>query len=242
MYDSPIFLNAGVADLVVEFGDTIDVATNRKVQNLFHRLRKLEISGVVELVPTYRSLLVSFDPRITRIENIQQIILESDNQPDSSPSSSSVVMIPTLYGGEYGPDIDYVAANSGMTTDGVISIHAGTDYLVYMMGFSPGFPYLGGLDRRLATGRLESPRSSIPAGSVGIADDQTGVYPISSPGGWRLIGRTPIVLFDPETEPPTVINAGDYVRFVPLKAQEDYLEIEQQIKTGEYKINREYKS
>lgn len=242
MYNSPKFLNSGDSNFVVELGDRIDVPTNRKVHNLAQWIGQQKMPGVLELIPTYRSLLVSFDPNVTNLETIQEVVLQSDGEYDSPSSPSAVVMIPTLYGGDYGPDIDYVAKNSGMTLDQVIEIHSGTDYMVYMMGFSPGFPYLGGLDSRLATGRLDSPRSSIPAGSVGIADDQTGVYPIASPGGWQLIGRTPVVLFAPETDPPAVINAGDFVRFVPLNSEEEYLEIKEKIETGKFEVNKEQKS
>lgn len=242
MYDSPKFLNAGDAALVVEFGDTIDPQTNREVHNLASRLDKMEIPGLVEMVPTYRSLLVSFDPMVASFENIKQSIENADDQSDDSAASESrVVKIPTLYAGEYGLDIEFVAQNAGLSIDDVVSIHSGTDYLVYMMGFAPGFPYLGGLDERLATPRLESPRVEIPAGSVGIAEGQTGIYPIASPGGWRLIGRTPLLLFDPNTEPPTVINAGDYVRFVPMASEAEYLETERQVEAGEYLVNTETK-
>ena len=242
MYDTPRFLNAGDAALIVEFGDTIDAQTNRKVHSLAGRLDKLNIPGLVEMIPTYRSLLLSFDPMMTTHEDIHQAVTNSACQADESTSHNArVVMIPTLYAGEYGPDIESVAKNAGLTADDVVDIHSGTDYLVYMMGFSPGFPYLGGLDERLATPRLESPRIEIPAGSVGIAEGQTGVYPIASPGGWRLIGRTPVPLFDPNTNPPTVINAGDYVRFAQIDSEEEYMEIDRQAKAGEYKVSMETK-
>ena len=238
MYDTPRFLNAGDAALVVEFGDTIDVRTNREVHDLASLLNKRKIPGLVEMIPTYRSLLVSFDPIMTTHEDIQQAIEDADDRAnDATSSAARVVLVPTLYAGEYGPDIEFVAENAGLTTDEVIAIHSGKDYLVYMMGFSPGFPYLGGLDERLATPRLESPRIAIPAGSVGIAEGQTGVYPIASPGGWRLIGRSPLALFDPNTDPPTIINAGDYVRFVPMDSEEEYIEIDRQVQAGEYQVS-----
>jgi inhibitor of KinA len=160
---------------VVEFGDTIDPETNREVHNLAGRLDSLQIPGLVEIIPTYRSLLVSFDPMLATFQEIRETIEAATNQSDTSASSNArVVLIPTLYAAEYGPDIEFVAQNSGLTTEEVIAIHSGTDYLVYTMGFAPGFPYLGGLDERLATPRLESPRVEIPAGSVGIAEGQTG--------------------------------------------------------------------
>jgi KipI family sensor histidine kinase inhibitor len=242
MYDTPKFLNAGDAALVVEFGDAIDAETNREVHKLAGRLDKLSIPGLVELIPTYRSLLVSFDPMMTTYEDIHKAIADSDEEnTDNIKSAARIVKIPTLYSEERGPDLEFVAENAGVTIDEVISIHSGTDYLVYMMGFAPGFPYLGGLDERLATPRLQSPRVEIAAGSVGIAEGQTGVYPITGPGGWRLVGRTPLLLFDPHTNPPTVINAGDFVRFVPMGSEEEYAEIERKVNSGEYTVSTEIK-
>ena len=243
MYDTPRFLNAGDSALVVEFGDAIDAETNHEVHKLAGRLDKQSIPGLVELIPTYRSLLVSFDPMITTYEDIHKTIADSDEEnTDNAKSAVRIVKIPTLYSEERGPDLEFVAENAGVTVDEVISIHSGTDYLVYMMGFAPGFPYLGGLDERLATPRLQSPRVEIPAGSVGIAEGQTGVYPIASPGGWRLIGRTPLVLFDPHTNPPTVINAGDYVRFVPMGSEGEYADIQRTVESGEYTVSTETKT
>ena len=241
-YETPRFLFAGDAALVVEFGDTIDPETNREVHNLAGRLDSLQIPGLVEIIPTYRSLLVSFDPMLATFQEIRETIEAATDQSDTSASSNArVVLIPTLYAGEYGPDIEFVAQNAGLTTDEVIAIHSGTDYLVYTMGFAPGFPYLGGLDERLATPRLESPRVEIPAGSVGIAEGQTGIYPIASPGGWRLIGRAPLNLFDPYADPPTVLDAGDYVRFVPIESESEYLETRRQVESGKFQVVTETK-
>ena len=241
-YETPKFLYAGDAALVVEFGDTIDPGTNREVHNLAGRLDSLQIPGLIETIPTYRSLLVSFDPMLATFDDIRRTIEGATEQSDGNAiSDNRVVMIPTLYSGDYGPDLEFVAQNAGLTADEVIAIHSGTDYLVYTMGFAPGFPYLGGLDERLATPRLESPRVEIPAGSVGIAEGQTGIYPIVSPGGWRLIGRAPLKLFDPYAEPPTVLNAGDYVRFVPIGSESEYLETRRQGESGEFQVVTETK-
>ena len=139
-----------------------------------------------------------------------------------------------------GADIEFVAQHTGINEQELIRIHSGTDYLVYMMGFSPGFAYLGGLDGRLATPRLQSPRTEIPAGAVGIAETQTGVYPMASPGGWQLIGRTPLKLFDPTRERPVLLSAGDYVCFVPLASRDEYDAILQQVESGEYQATEEY--
>ena len=240
MYDAPKILPAGDQAFVVEFGDTIDPDTNRRVHDLALRIEALDLPGVLETVPTYRSLLVSYDPLVAAPDELQQAIREigSDGGGDE-PAGPRVVHLPALYGGEYGPDTEFVAQHAGMTSQEMISVHSGADYLVYMMGFSPGFPYLGGLDERLATPRLDSPRAEIPAGSVGIAEGQTGVYPVASPGGWRIIGRTPVRLFDPSLDRPTAISAGDYVRFVALEGVEEYQEVEQRVREGSYQIRTE---
>jgi len=140
-------------------------------------------------------------------------------------SVASIVDIPVCYGGEFGPDLDEVASRNGLTTEEVIRIHASADYLVYMIGFAPGFPYLGGMDKRIATPRRSAVRTSVPRGTVGIAGEQTGVYPLDTPGGWQLIGRTPLPLFLPDRMPPTLVQAGDIVRFHPItRAEFDRME------------------
>ena len=131
-----------------------------------------------------------------------------------------VVEIPVCYGGSYGEDLKDVAAHAGLTEEEVIKLHSSVDYNIYMLGFLPGFPYLGGLDPKLFTPRLDNPRTKIPEGSVGIGGEQTGIYPLESPGGWRLIGRTPLKLYDPDREQPFLYQAGDYIRFVPITAEE----------------------
>ncbi len=240
MYDIPLFLPAGDTALVVEFGDAISPEVNRKVRSLSDALELRSVTGVFDFLPTYRSVLVYYDPlEITAAElqdGIEGLLQDAD---EISIASRRVVHIPTLYGGKMGVDIGFVAQHAGIDEQEVVRIHSGTDYLVYMMGFSPGFAYLGGLDERLATPRLESPRTEIPAGAVGIAESQTGVYPMVSPGGWQLIGRTPLKLFDSQREPPVLLNAGDYVRFTPIEAQADYDAILRQVEAGEYRITEE---
>ena len=244
MYDAPKILPAGDQALVVEFGDTIEPESNRLVRELASAIEALDLPGVLETVPTYRSLLVSYDPLVTASDELQQAIREigiggDEGEAEAGAARARVVQIPTLYGGEYGPDTEFVSQNAGMTPREMIAVHSGVDYLVYMMGFSPGFPYLGGLDERLATPRLESPRAEVPAGSVGIAEGQTGVYPVASPGGWRIIGRTPVRLFDPSLDRPTAISAGDYVRFVALEGDEQYQDIQRRVLEGSYQIRTE---
>ncbi len=228
----PVFLPSGDRAMVVEFGSEIDPEINALVHGASAAIERAQLDGVVELVPTYRSITLHFDPLLTRYETLQQAILDLDMEEVGASGGQRLVEIPTLYGGEYGPDIGFVSENAGLSEAEVIEIHSGSDYLVYAMGFSPGFPYLGGLDPRLDTPRLSVPRTLIPGGSVGIAETQTGAYPVASPGGWQLIGRTPLKLFDPKSDPPTVINAGDRVRFVPLEGEAEYREIERRVRDG----------
>ena len=218
----PVFLPSGDRAMVVEFGAEIDPEINALVHRATDAIERAGLDGVVELVPTYRSLTLHFDPLLTGYDTLQQAILDLNLDEGGAVGGQRVVEIPTLYGGEYGPDLGFVAENAGLSESDVVEIHSGSDYLVYAMGFSPGFPYLGGLDPRLNTPRLTTPRTLIPGGSVGIAETQTGAYPVASPGGWQLIGRTPLKLFDPEADPPALINAGDRVRFVPLPDEEAY--------------------
>ena len=237
MYDKPLFLPAGDQALVVELGDSISPEINRRVRNLTLAIEKAEVPGVLDLTPAYRSLLVYYDPMIISSPELQAGIEGLDQTADQTALEAPLVVhIPTLYGGEQGPDLDFVAEHAGLSTEKVVSIHSGTNYLVYMIGFSPGFPYLGGLSEKLATPRLDTPRTEIPGGSVGIAEGQTGVYPVASPGGWRLIGRTPLKLFDPNSEPPGLLTAGNYVRFIPIATEEEYVAIQQRIEGGEYEV------
>ncbi|NLG86950.1 MAG: 5-oxoprolinase subunit PxpB, partial [Firmicutes bacterium] len=149
-----------------------------------------------------------------------------------------ITVIPVCYGGKFGPDLDYVCEHTGLSAEEVIQLHTGTDYLIYMLGFTPGFSYLGGMDERLATPRLKTPRTHIPAGSTGIAGKQTGIYPIDSPGGWQLIGRTPLKLYDPFRDPPVLLKAGNYVRFTAI-TEDEYEEIAAQVAAGTYKVQQE---
>ena len=179
----------------------------------------------METVPTYRSLMIHYDPGIIQFAPLVQrlqSLLDGLDLVEIPPSQ--VLEIPVLYGGEMGPDLDFVAQHAQKTPQEVISIHTSTEYLIYMLGFTPGFAYLGGMDERIATPRLETPRVKIPAGSVGIAGSQTGIYPIDSPGGWQLIGRTPVRMYDPDRETPILPQAGQYIQFYPI-TQAEYNEI-----------------
>ena len=226
--------------LVAELGDAISPEINRRVRSLTDALEQGGVPGVFDFLPTYRSVLVYYDPLVATSDEVQDgIKLLLQSAQSTGAGARNVVHLPTLYGGDLGPDIAFVAQHNGIDEQEVIRMHSGTDYLVYMMGFSPGFAYLGGLDERLATPRLQSPRTEIPPGAVGIAETQTGVYPVASPGGWQLIGRTPLKLLDPAPERPVLLNAGDYVRFVPIESRERYDDILRRVDAGEYVVDVE---
>jgi KipI family sensor histidine kinase inhibitor len=234
----PRLLPAGDSALVVEYGDRIDPAVNRQVRELFLALQQAAVRGIVDLVPTYRSLLVCYDPLAVSLAELSERLLDLDaHRGELSLAPPQVIDIPTIYGGDFGPDLGFVASHNGLAEEQVVEIHAGADYLVYMMGFSPGFPYLGGMSERIATPRLKTPRTAIPAGSVGIAQQQTGIYPVESPGGWQLIGRTPVRLFDPGRRPPVLVEAGDYLRFVPIDAA-TFAEVDEAVRRGTWAFTR----
>lgn len=237
-YTAPKMLNAGDEAIVVEFGNDISLTTNRQVHALAEAANRSAIEGIIGLVPSYRSVLVQFDPlRTTQIEVCEalgSLLEELRLHPEEEAGRGRAVHIPVLYGGSYGPDIEFVAEHNGISVEEVIALHSEPLYPVYMMGFSPGFPYLGGLSDRLVTPRMKTPRVEIPGGSVGIAEAQTGVYPVASPGGWRLIGRTPLSFFDHMRVPPSLLDAGDFVRFTPLQDDAAYEEIAGHVIAGVY--------
>lgn len=223
LYEKPRLTWSGESCLVAEFGDGIDRNLNALVHRCRRNLSAEDPCWLVESVPTYRSLAVYVDENADREKVWDAIVrcLPECGEQDLE-DKGGLVEIPVCYGGEYGPDIETVAKGAGIPVEEVISRHSGAEYYVYMLGFTPGFCYLGGMDPTLETPRLEEPRVRIPAGSVGIAGKQTGIYPIESPGGWQLLGRTPLDMFDPLRDPAVLVDAGMRLRFVPV-TEEAYL-------------------
>ena len=230
------FCNQGESGLVVELGTTIDQEINATVHRLAASLQQEFTVGIDAVVPTYRSLMIYFNPLQVSRDEIKlraEKIYANVSAEAAAEQQSRVVTIPTCYGGDFGPDLPFVASNAGLEPAEVIRIHTSAAYKLYMIGFTPGFPYLGGMSDKIATPRLQKPRTCIPAGSVGIAGTQTGLYPMESPGGWQLIGRTPLKVFDPAAENPFLYVAGDYLKFEPVTPAE-YAELEAAVKARTY--------
>ena len=204
---------AGDTALVVEFGTSIDPKINDQVVSYQTYLEKNPPPGVIELLPTYRSLMITYDPVRTNYQELESHLFAL--VVEDSTTRGKTVEIPVSYGDQDGPDLEAVAVLTGLTPARVIALHSQPLYRVYMIGFAPGFPYLGGLDQRLFVPRLKRPRTRIRAGSVAIGGEQTGIYPFAGPGGWRIIGRTELELFDVFGHPPARVQAGDRIRFVP---------------------------
>ena len=228
------FLLAGDAAITVEFGNEISEYINSRVRIFNIAIKSADIPGVKETVPTYRSIIIHYDPCIISYDRLVYCLndLVYDMRNIEIPPTD-ILEIPVCYIGDKGPDIRNVAEYNHKTTDEVINIHTSTEYLIYMLGFTPGFMYLGGMSEEISTPRLKTPRQLIPAGSVGIAGSQTGVYPIDSPGGWQLIGRTPVRMYDPKREMPILPRAGQYIKFYAI-SEEEYDKIEQQVEVGKY--------
>ena len=221
LYDHPIFRIMGDRSLLVELGDEINPAVNQRVQELFTRLDLQRPNGILDLVPSYRSLLVVYDPLGISLDEIKSGIKDIWYEPKQPRlPQPRAVEIPVVYGGEHGPDLNLVAQYHNLTPQQVIEFHTKPTYRVYMIGFTPGYPYLGEVLDALATPRRETPRILVPKGSVGIAHKQTGIYPVDSPGGWQIIGWTPMTLFDPLGKPPSLLVMGDRVQFHAITAQE----------------------
>jgi len=221
VYETPVFRPMGDRSLLVELGEKIAPDVNRRVQELMLRLQQARLPGVREFAPGYRSLLVVFDPLTLSPSELKARITEVAGRPGSAGlPQAKLLSVPVFYGGEYGPDLEGVAGHLGISTDEVIRLHTETMYRVYMIGFTPGYPYMGELPAALAVPRRSTPRTRVPKGSVGIAQRQTGIYSVESPGGWQIIGWTPIELFDPTRQLPSLLEMGDRVKFEAVRQVE----------------------
>ena len=212
--------------LIVELGSGVSAALSARVRVVYERLQRAKLAGVRDLVPAFCSLAVHYDPLAFASATRSPFAMLSalltpliEQATGAVPEPSRMIEIPVCYGGDYGEDLDAVARAHALTPDQVIQLHSAPTYFVGMLGFAPGFPYLAGLDPRLATPRRATPRARVPAGSVAIGGDHTGIYPLESPGGWHLIGRTPLTLFDLGRKAPALLGPGDEVRFVAVTAE-----------------------
>lgn len=219
----------GDTALIIEIGEKIDEATHHRVQAATRLLDAAKLPGVWEAVPAYTTVTLFYDPMKTAAaadgDPVLWLSAKATDALAKLPRSVSgkggrVVEIPVCYGGEFGPDLEEVAQRTGLAPDEVVRRHAAVDFLVYVIGFAPGFPYMGGLPEELAMPRRATPRTKVPPGSVGIINDQTCIYPLATPGGWNLIGRTPTKMFRPRQDPPAFLQAGDRVRFRGITPEE----------------------
>ncbi|KML08016.1 5-oxoprolinase subunit PxpB [Rossellomorea marisflavi] len=218
--------------LVIEAGSSIDHATHVKVRSICSAIEEADPAWITDIVPAFTTVTLHYDPM--KLEHPDRLPYETvmnrihtilSSIPPGAEEEPRTIEIPVCYGGEFGPDLESVAEWNDLTPEKVIELHSASPYLVHMIGFSPGFPYLGGMPEEIATPRRKEPRLRVPRGSVGIAGSQTGIYPLESPGGWQLIGRTPVALFDTQACPPGILQAGDRLRFKPITPQE-YKEME----------------
>jgi inhibitor of KinA len=221
LYDTPTFRLMGDRALLVELGDEIHPSVNRKVRELFLKLDRESIEGVKELVPSYRSVMVVYDPLAVALSSLQETVVRLYEESTESPlPEPKKLEVPVVYGGRFGPDLPWVASFHGIPPEEVIRYHTQPLYQVYMIGFTPGFPYLGEVPKAIETPRRETPRTAVPRGSVAIAQKQTGIYPVQSPGGWHILGWTPLKLFDAAKWPPTPLEIGDLVKFFSIQEEE----------------------
>jgi inhibitor of KinA len=225
-------LPAGDQALTVELSDQVDDATNRRVIALAESLAARPVDGITETVPTYRSLLVCYDPEVVRASALADTLAERLASLNVEHTPSRRWTVPVFYGGPAGMDLEDMARMKGIDADEVIRLHSGAEYRVYMIGFAPGFAYLGGLPEMLHTPRLTTPRQHIVAGSIGIGGKQASINSLDGPSGWRFIGRTPLMLFDPRRNEPALFRAGDTVRFEPIDAAE-FEQLEARVVAGE---------
>jgi inhibitor of KinA len=215
------YLPSGDSALLLKFGNEISEAVNKEIRSFVIMLQNAKIEGVLELIPSYTDLLIHYDPlKISYQDLLEKLKTVPENISKVEIPEARTIRIPVLYGDRFGENLDVVKNHTGLSETEIVDIHTASKYLVYMLGFTPGFCYLGGMNQQLATPRKEIPSEKIVAGAIGIAAGQTGIYPIDSPGGWQIIGRTPYKLFDPKREPAFLVHAGDYLEFYSITDEE----------------------
>ncbi|GAB6931198.1 5-oxoprolinase subunit PxpB [Paenibacillus sp. JCM 10914] len=225
MHKSYSFYPLGDSAVLVQLAEKVSLSVHRQIIRLVRQLAQYPFPGFIECIPSYTTVAVyydleqvgpaeGFDTRYAYICSLLEPLLEQDDSEKMMPGNSAeIIDVPVCYGQEFGPDLGYVADWNKLSVEDVIRIHTEQDYLIYAIGFAPGFPYMGGMSELIATPRKETPRLQVASGSVGIAGTQTGIYPIETPGGWQIIGRTPLSLFRTDHRPPTLLQGGQYIRF-----------------------------
>ncbi|MGL5345850.1 MAG: 5-oxoprolinase subunit PxpB [Peptostreptococcaceae bacterium] len=228
------YLIVGDSAISIEFGNEINSQINDKIKNLNYVIKKAKVDGIIETVPSFKSLLVYYDPVKLYFREVKEILINLEKEVENiDVINKRIIEIPVCYDEEFGSDIRYVMEHTKLSYEELVSIHTNQEYLIYMLGFLPGFAYLGGMDKKLVTPRLDNPRIKINAGSIGIGGEQTGIYPIESPGGWRIIGRTPIKPYDINRKNPVIYEVGDYIRFIAINKNE-YYRISDLLQKGSY--------
>ncbi|TKT69592.1 5-oxoprolinase subunit PxpB [Aquamicrobium sp. LC103] len=235
---TPTIHPCGDSALMLQLGDKIDAEANARIIALAARIEAAGVMGVGEVVPTYRSLLLRYDPERIRGAEVERMLLRGYEGLSDTETAGRHWTVPVVYGGEVGQDIEEMALAKGLTPDEMVALHSGAEYRVYMIGFAPGFAYLGGLPEILHTQRLATPRQNIPAGAIGIGGQQASINSVAGPSGWRFIGWTPVKSFDPTRPEPFLFRAGDRIRFRAVEVDEGKL-LAERIEAGEAVIEPE---